>query len=119
MAHISLVEKAQVAQLEEVAQSGRVAESLADHAGALLRAVQVGNQLLQEVPPNLDLTQSKEFILNNVGPHQNVLSLRNVIAISARQSPLVTPRSCAGRATQRGAKTPNNSENGGNLHRAT
>lgn len=53
--HISLVEQAQVAQLEEVAESSRVSEALADDVGALLRAVEVGNQLLQEVAANLNL----------------------------------------------------------------
>lgn len=44
-----------MAELEEVSESGGVAEALADDVGAVLRAVEVDNQLLQEVASNLHL----------------------------------------------------------------
>lgn len=57
--HISLVKKAQVAQLKEVAQSSRVAETLADSVGAFLRAVEVGDKLFQEITPDFHLIITK------------------------------------------------------------
>lgn len=58
-AHISLVKQAQVAQLKEVTQGSRVAETLADCVGAFLRVVEVGDQLLQEITPDFDLMTTK------------------------------------------------------------
>lgn len=48
-----------MAQLKEVAQSSRVAETLADGVGTFFRTVEVSDQLLQEVTSDLHLIVTK------------------------------------------------------------
>lgn len=49
------MQEAKVAKLEEVSERRGVAETLADAVRALLGAVEVGDELLQEVTPDLHL----------------------------------------------------------------
>lgn len=49
-----------MAQLKEAAQSSRVTETLADSVGAFLRAVKVGDQLLQEITADFNLMTNKK-----------------------------------------------------------
>lgn len=53
--HISLMQQTKVAQLKEISKSCRVAELCPDLLGALIRVVQLGDQLLQVVPSDLHL----------------------------------------------------------------
>lgn len=49
-----------MAELEEISERCRVAETFPDSVRALLRAVEVCNQLLQEVSPDFHLCTKKK-----------------------------------------------------------
>lgn len=51
--YITLVQKAQVTELQKFTQHRRVLEALAYLQGAFLGAVEVGDQLLQEIAAHL------------------------------------------------------------------